>query len=272
MRISKADVEATGKPRLMGLDQVAEGHKTETQWNKEGMQLKDEAEPAAYVYVRGRGIYYAPYTSDAIEPKRKQRAGQVLPLNSKSIGSALYEINKAAKRRRDAARKAYGNRDHNRATSSRAEKDDFYKLKNVVMARAIAVGMAKFVGHHVKQYDHTSRQWIEDQDGDAEEAIRDHGDDEYGDCDDDFPCDAPSGQWGAVKERRITNMELFEIGGFRFHRIVDQFPTRATTTIEDLGAWESAATARPKHMALKDAEATLHAFLQSSGEGLMSKQ
>ena len=54
MRISKADVEATGKPRLMGWDQVAEGHKAETQWNKESMQLKNEAEPAAYAYVSPR--------------------------------------------------------------------------------------------------------------------------------------------------------------------------------------------------------------------------
>ena len=153
MRINKAAVEATGKPRLMGWDQVSGGHKTETQWNKVGMKLKYEAEPAAFVYVRGRGTHYPLYTSDAIEPKRKQRAGQVLPLSPKNIGSALYEINKAAKRRRDAAREAYGSHDHKRATSSRAEKDDFYRLKDAVMARAIAAGMAKFVGHHVKQYD-----------------------------------------------------------------------------------------------------------------------
>ena len=61
-------------------------------------------------------------------------------------------------------------------------------------------------------------------------------------------------------------MELFEIGGFRFHRIVDQTPQEITTEIKDLGAWESAATARPRHMPLKDAEATLLAFLESPAE------
>ncbi len=121
MRISKAEVEATGKPRLMGWDQVPKGHKTKTQWGKEGMKLEEDAEPAAYVYIKGRNEHYELNREDAVEPKLKQRPVQALPPTPENIGAALYEVNKAAKRRRNAARNAYEDRRYAMATSRRAE-------------------------------------------------------------------------------------------------------------------------------------------------------
>ncbi len=272
MEMTKAEVLATGKHRLVGWAQVPDQYKTKTQWGKEGMKLREDAEPAAYVYVKGPNEHFELYLQEAVEPKQKQRPAIALALTPENIGAALYEINKAAKRRRDSARNAYENRRHAMASTRKAEKEAFYQLKDDVIDKAAEMGIAKIVGYHSKHHDHTTREWIEDQDGDAEEVVVEYEEDEYGDRHDDFLCDAPSGHWGTVKERRTTYLECHEIGGFRFHRIVDQLPTQATTQIEDLGTWESAATARPKHMPLKDAEATLHAFVQSSGEALTLKQ
>jgi hypothetical protein len=263
MKIRKADVEATGKPRYTNWSHVPEGLKTKTQWSQDGMRLRAEAEPAGYVWSRHRSTHFALYDGASVEPKRKPSPGEARPLTSENIGAALFEINKAAKRRRDAASTAYQKRRHEAARVQKDAKRRLYDFKSRVLRKAKADGLAQLVGYHVKHGRVSRRVWQEPVfDDDPVEQ----GEEEFYDLDDwenDDSQPSVDGGWTKVDVDQTTWMACYELGGFRFHKILDEPPEGAKREVKDLGEWLSTATPRTRHMTLKDAEATLNAYLRS---------
>jgi hypothetical protein len=256
MGLSKAEVLATGRQRFVGWKAVPDGFQTKTRWAEEGMRLRKAATAAAYVFApggSGKSQHYELYTIEQVEPKRRIRPGKALPLTPGNLGAALFEINKAAKRRRDAAESAYRHRKHELAARRKGEKDSLYQLKDRVLQKLIARGMATFVGYHLKLDRREVREWIEDEDALAwiDDDVLDAHDEQL----------SAGGQWGTMLEERQTFMACYELAGFRFHRIIDSAAVDGETEITDLGEWMSKATPRPTRMVLKDAEATLRAFL-----------
>ena len=217
------------------------------------MKLRKNAEPSAYVYINGRNEHYELYVENAMTARKTVRPGKTLPTTPDNIGAALFEINKAAKRRRDAATRAYGKRRHGAAGVQKNAKENLYDLKNRVLEKSIANGWAHLVGYHTKNDSRTSRVW---KDSNPDEVFP--GDEVDHDQD---HANGSRGQWIEVIEERQTAMALYELGGFRFHMILDAVPIATSIEITDLGDWLSGATPRTKHMTLKDAEATLDAYL-----------
>lgn len=266
MKILKADVEASGRPRYMKWSDVPEGLKTITQWKQEGMRLRAEAEPTGYVWSPGHNTHHALYASGSVEPVKKQSPGEPHALTPENIGAALFEINKAAKRRRDAAAAAYARRHHGVAAEQRVQKERLYSLKGEVLSKAEKDGIARFVGYHVKRDQSTHQVRRECDDGIALSALPED------ECGEEFEFEQRDDhghglgrrqRWATVTEEHETAMACFELGGFRFHTILDGLPTDAKTKITDLGLWMSTATPRTRHMTLKDAEATLAAYLRA---------
>ena len=57
-------------------------------------------------------------------------------------------------------------------------------------------------------------------------------------------------------------MALYELGGFRFHTILDAIPISTEIEVTDLGEWMSRATPCTKQMTINNAKATLEAYLR----------
>jgi hypothetical protein len=271
MGLTKEEVLATGKPRYVGWGKVPGDLKTKTQWSELGMKVKHAAEPAAYVFggtQHAKPTHYPLYSQAQVEPKQPRRPATPLALTAENIGAALYEVNKAAKRRRDTAKSAYKDRRHSLARNSRWMKEGYYELKDCVLAKAIADGLAHCCGWHKKtdirqerisNYENAT-QGADDQDNvDEFDDVGPESEDTWG--------SRPRPQSSLVEVRRTTYMACFELAGFRFHRIIDQTPAGADCEITDLGQWVSQATARPRNMALQDAEATLRAYLAAGKTG-----
>jgi len=259
MKILKAEVLETEKPRFVGWAKVPDTYKTKTQWNKEGMRLKSNVEPAAYVYAKARNTHYELYSCAEVEPKTKQRPGEPLHHTPENIGAALYEINKAAKRRRDAAQRAYDKGAHGLAGNHRQEKKRLYDLKDRVIRKAFDEGLSQLVGYHSKKDRRNRLAWVYDGNGsdDCDHEVSGWDDDDF----DELPDGQSSPRRIQIEETTTTNMICYELAGFRFHVIVEQIPKDAVSEIEDLGEWISKATPRTKHMTLKVAEATLKRYL-----------
>lgn len=257
MGLTKDEVLATGKPRYVGWSDVPDGLKTKTQWSDEGMRLLRDVEPAAFAYggsQHSRNAHYALFSRKQVEPKRRQRPGNPLPPTAENLATALFEINKAAKRRRDAAASAYARRKHNLATRRKEEKEAFYDLKDRVLRELVHGGVATLVGVHSKVDIRNHREWIDENDGaPCQDAVDDEGPRVV----------ETEGRWETVPERCTTCMVCYEVAGFRFHKPIDAPPDGADAEVKDLGEWMSKATPRPLKMTLKDAEATLRAYLDA---------
>jgi len=254
MDLTKNDVLATGKPRYVGWGQVPAGLKTRTQWSKAGMRLQRDVEPIAYVFgctAHAAPTHHPLYSQSQIEPKRQPRPGSAAPLTAENIGAALFEINKAAKRRRDAAQSAYQQRQHGLAGHHKRRKEAYYDLKNRVLEHAVTEGLATFCGFHAKT-DVRSEYVTDDGCDDFDEDK-----DEWPDDDEDFK---PRPHSRRVSVRTATHMACYEFGGFRFHRILDQVPADGGVEIKDRGDWTGQATPRATDLTPKDAEATQRAY------------
>lgn len=266
MRIYKADVLDTGRPRYMTWQDVPAGYRTTTKWSEAGMKPIPDAEPIAYVYCRGRSTHFGLYTPEQVVARKRRRDPRALDPTPENLGKALFEVNKAAKRRRDAAKRSYSERRFRRASNDKACKEELYALKDDVLDRAAREGLATFAGYHVKRYSRDEAVRLDDDEIDAT-----YGDGREDDVEDDY---APWERGGGGRDcerrtiERVTYMACSEIGGFRFHRIVDELPEATKQRIHDLGTWESAAAPVGIHMPLMDAVATLEAYLESRAESV----
>ena len=137
---------------------------------------------------------------------------------------------------------------------------ELYDLKNRVLEKATTDGRARLVGYHTKTDSIKSRVWKENDDnGDTIDGLGDDGDDNF---EDNNSLRRTSGRWIPVIKKQQTVMALYELGGFRFHTILDAVPTNVETEVTDLGEWMSRATPCTKQMTINDATATLEAYLR----------
>lgn len=268
MKIDKAEVIATGKPRHIGWEEVPDGCKTKTQWGTEGMRPKAGVSPTAYVYINGR-THFALYDTEAVTPKAVPTPGVAKALTPENIGAALFEINKGAKRRRDAASQMYDSQRHSLAGIHKEKKEAYYELKDDVIREASRSGLATLVGYHTKYQIQTHRQLVEpieydndrdEDDSDDPNVIGNEGYEPDAPFDDSEDRPKPK-RYTNVTSKLVTHMACYELGGFRFHTIIDSIPEQSAVDVADLGEWLSKATPRSLHMPLKDAIATLDAYL-----------
>lgn len=222
-----------------GWEDVPANLKTKTQLGEMGLKPKNENMPVARV-----SAYYDTYNlfsvNDAVQ-KRKVSvvAPEPFPITVENIGLALYTINKAAKRRRDAAEGAYEFGHHGVAHTQKDKKERLYQLKDRVIKRAKADGIAKFEGVHTQT---------------RNDVVRIYSDDE----DDDW-------EYDEKEVEKTIYLACYSIANFRFHTPINKQP-KGTVEIKNLGDWTSNAVPRGD-LKIKDAEATLEKYLK---EGLVA--
>jgi restriction system protein len=186
---------------------------------------------------------------------------RLIGLDDRSLSVALAEINNAAKRQRDMASAHYQAQMHGLAKAAKETKEFLYSLKDDVLMRLVAQERARVVGYHSKPDPrdavHFVRLWAPDRYA-------------YEDDIDDDEYDAPSlREWIAIPNKDvtvdgegypITNLELLEFSGRRFHRPIPSLPAGASIT-EALEEALSPATAK-RYVRRKDAEHTLREYLR----------
>ena len=162
-----------------------------------------------------------------------------LPPTTENLARALWEIDKAAKRLFDPARR------YRPALKPGLAQDH---LRNATLEKMSREGVAELAGFHVMQDRVTA--W--------EPAQPTYDDEEDDDCV-SSPHYSHGGRW--VTKQRVTHVACYRLGGYRFVRVVDNPPRDLPARIKDLDHWLSGATRPLGRMELKDAKALLRAYL-----------
>lgn len=218
-----------------GWGKVPKNYLSKTQLGEKGLKPKNKNIPDAQVCAH-YGTYDLFLIEEAI-PKRKVKVIPEKPLEItvENIGLSLYTVNKAAKRRRDAAENCYNSGNHSTARKQKEEKESLYKLKDIVIKKAINDKIAIFEGVHTQTRVENIREYLDDDGYNYEE-------------------------W---EETKILYLNCVSIGNFRFHTIINN-PINIQTEIKDLGDWISEAVPR-SNIKIKDAVSTLKKYI---AEGL----
>lgn len=218
---------------------------TRTQLRREGRKVPSTGSPRAhfqsYYYRRTYELFSRADTVAVASRPRNELS--VLSFAENSLASAIQTVNDAAKRRRDAASRAYSRREHGWAQVYSSEKAAFYELKDAVLARLIEQGRAAVLGHHSKtDYFDPRRPRLVHVEPDEFE--------------DDFDFEVA---FGRPPEVRTTVLQAIRFGDRTFHRPVD---SRADDMTIDRHLGDGLSPARPLgSIRLRDAEATLRAYL-----------
>ena len=138
--------EITVKGRLL----VRNPHEalSRTEWSKRGFNVRKVAQPHCNrsVYSTERGhISYEVYRKDQVEPKRQV---SYTPANLIDLLSAVWVINRRAKRSRDLASCHYQSGTHGFARSVKNEKLELYRLKGRALHYLLAEGQLEIAGCH----------------------------------------------------------------------------------------------------------------------------
>lgn len=243
------------KPSYFNWENVPEGLHTKTQWDVNGYKLIEGATPVAQVdYLTRYGRKFTDlYDSQAVTEKRKIKRLQPQPLEltPETIGKCLHILNKAAKRRRDSSEKYSEMGRYDLASSCKTRKKNLYDLKDKVLSKAIAEGIAIFERYHSQDVVRYVKEKFYHEKGcecDYCEEYHDGMRDELG--------------W-EIEYRETkgkTYFSCYSIAIYRFHLPLSQKPSGDIT---DLGDWVSPATSMDRDVKFRDALATLEAYLDS---------
>lgn len=121
-----------------------------TEWLRRGFEVRPAQLAKAHGVMSGRvgekqRTWYV-YRRNQVSPKkapRPVRAPVIVP-----ILAAVWAVNRAAKRRRDAASEHYGNGNHGAAGLAKRTKAHFYDLKSQVLEHLFAEGVLAVDGLH----------------------------------------------------------------------------------------------------------------------------
>jgi len=226
--------------------------RSESSWRREGYRVRS-VHPRAY--FKGRYTTYPLYSKLDVEKTkpRNQRPPVCLAFNPENLGKALWEINKAAKRRRASAREHYMTSQHKPAGKAKHKKSAFYEFKDNALRRLLAEGVAKIEGYH--SVTSTRRRSVSKYSQDQDDQL-------MGNWDECAPFDEQN-DLDATEEDRETRrilLEVIAVGGFRFHRPVARLPQGAQI-LEELQEGFSG-PASITFMRLSDAVETLSAYLR----------
>jgi hypothetical protein len=151
----KAQPEEYGGERilLMGhpLVRNTEIAVSSSEWGRRGFRVLAGQEPHCQLSGRfGEGrskmITWPVYRKDQVIPKRKTTAR---PPQAVDVLAALWTVNRAAKRRRDAAQACYQGRAHGFARAHKRTKAEYYRLKSQALHHLLAEGRLRIAGYHV---------------------------------------------------------------------------------------------------------------------------
>ncbi len=121
----------------------ADRAKSKSEWSREGFRIK--ARQRAHGVVHGRHYDYEVYRADQVEPKRPVISK---PAQAVDLLAAIFAVNRAAKRWRDAAQSHYQGSRHGLARDARYKKDKLYALKDRGIAYAVARGRLQAIKVH----------------------------------------------------------------------------------------------------------------------------
>jgi RNase P/RNase MRP subunit p29 len=119
--------EITVKGRLLVRNPIEAVSKTE--WSKRGYRVRQDAQPHCYrsIHFTGRGsVTYAVYRDDQVESKRRV---SLMPPTLIDALSAVWAINRRAKRCHDLASSHYKSGTHGFSAMVKNEKLELYRLK-----------------------------------------------------------------------------------------------------------------------------------------------
>jgi hypothetical protein len=121
--------------------------RTRSAWSKLGFRPKRGVGAYGWRQFRRAGACDV-WRPDQVEPKRTQTAGVALELTWQNILSALFTVNRYAKRCRDAASSYYERRMFGFATTNRERKEMAYLLKDKTLCYALQQGWLVPAGKH----------------------------------------------------------------------------------------------------------------------------
>ncbi len=109
--------------------------RTESEWRKAGYKPHPDAKPAKTInfVLYGRPAHANYYYEEQVVEVRKP-VPAVIDQTPENVAAAVFAVNRAAKRRRDAAFATYMKDNHSFAAHHSAEKQELYRLKDVGIA------------------------------------------------------------------------------------------------------------------------------------------
>jgi hypothetical protein len=132
-----------------------------TEWSRRGFYVVRGACPhtTKRARVNGKTLSWDVFRSDQVRQRREHKVAEpnLLPLLL-----ALWAVNRAAKRQRDAARKLHAARAFALASLAKERKKELYWLKSQALHFAILDGMLTVAGYHRFEYDHWAEVLIGD--------------------------------------------------------------------------------------------------------------
>lgn len=137
-----------GKEENIYLDSDTCFPKSQTAWNAEGMKIKKGELPCSQMTGMVGGAkkttwdVYGPWQ---VEPKKKRKE---LPPAEIDILLAIFTVNRATKRLRDAGQSLYLNKMHGLACSCKNKKTTLYDLKDKGICFALSKDMLEYAGMH----------------------------------------------------------------------------------------------------------------------------
>jgi hypothetical protein len=121
-----------------------------SEWGRRGYRVLPDQEPHGWLSGQvGNGrtsITWPVYRKDQVVAKRKVTAR---PPQVVDVLAAVWTVNRAAKRRRDAAQACYQGRAHGFAKAHKETKEEYYCLKSQALHYLLAEGRLRVVGYHV---------------------------------------------------------------------------------------------------------------------------
>jgi len=122
-----------------------------TEWGRRGFHVLRDQEPHCWLSGRvgsrrSKTITWAVYREDQVIPKRKIT---LKPPEQIDVLAAVWAVNRAAKRCRDAAQSCYQAGAHAFAGSNKDKKEKYYDLKSQALNYLIADGRLQVAGRHL---------------------------------------------------------------------------------------------------------------------------
>lgn len=157
-------ITAIEKPRFSRWSQVPEHLKTKTQLKELGLKPLDESDVQATIKVRQHGSTreFDLYDISMTRPINKRIVNiDSIEITPETIAESLYVINKSAKKSRDTKELNYSWGYHDVVSRAKIRQNQLYALKEEVLEKCIATGIAEVLGYHAQKLEHLRFEWVD---------------------------------------------------------------------------------------------------------------
>jgi hypothetical protein len=184
---------------------------------------------------------------------KEEKEAKKLVSDPKMIALALYNLNKAAKRRRDAANSFFKKNMEGLALYHRVIMKEYYDLKDRVLRKARADRLASIIGYHRQTYERPKRVLYCSECGNIVNGIIQHQ---------NFCGGEP--QWKTLGTEKVDQwLEVYDFCGFIFH-IPCLKPYQQDlrgAEVKNLKMWTSSSTSKQKTLSVRLAKKILEIYL-----------